>query len=78
MNSVRRVFLAMTGKWLSLGASYQMSPASKFDIGYAHLFISDAKIDDDQNTAIEGFNGRVRGDFEGSVDILSMQYTHNF
>lgn len=65
-------------KWLSLGASYQMSPASKFDIGYAHLFISDAKIDDDQNTAIEGFNGRVRGDFEGSVDILSMQYTHNF
>jgi long-chain fatty acid transport protein len=65
-------------KWLSLGASYVMSPASKFDIGYSHLFISDAKIDDDQTAAAEGRNGRVRGEFEGSVDILSMQYTHNF
>lgn len=62
-------------KWLSLGASYQMSPTSKFDIGYSHLFISDAKIDDNQ---IASGNGRVRGDFEGSVDILSLQYTHNF
>jgi long-chain fatty acid transport protein len=62
-------------KWLSLGGSYQMSPASKFDVGYSHLFISDASIDDNQ---ISTGNGRVRGDFEGSVDILSMQYTHNF
>lgn len=62
-------------KWLSLGASYQMSPASKFDVGYSHLFISDSSIDDNQ---IATGNGRVRGDFEGSVDLLSMQYTHNF
>lgn len=62
-------------KWLSLGASYVMSPASKFDIGYSHLFISDAKIDDNQ---ISTGNGRVRGEYEGSVDILSLQYTHNF
>lgn len=62
-------------KWVSLGASYVMSPTSKFDIGYAHLFISDASIDDNQITS---GNGRVRGEFEGSVDILSMQYTHNF
>ncbi len=65
-------------KWLSLGASYQMTPASKFDIGYSHLFLSDAKIDDDQTSAAEGFNGRLLGDFEGSVDILSLQLTHNF
>lgn len=64
-------------KWLSLGASYQITPVSKFDIGYSHLFISDAKIDDDQTSAAEGFNGRLLGDFEGSVDILSFQYTHN-
>ncbi len=62
-------------KWLSLGASYQMSPASQFDVGYSHLFISDSSIDDNQTTT---GNGRVRGDFEGSVDILSMQYSHNF
>jgi long-chain fatty acid transport protein len=65
-------------KWLSLGASYQIMPASKFDLGYAHLFITDAKIDDNQTTAVPVGNGRVRGDFEGSVDILSLQLTHNF
>lgn len=62
-------------KWLSLGAGWQITPASKLDIGYSHLFISDAKIDDNQ---IATGNGRLRGDFEGSVDILSLQYTHNF
>jgi long-chain fatty acid transport protein len=68
-------------KWLSLGASYQMSEVSKFDIGYSHLFLSDAKIDDNQLavSATAPFNsGRVKGEFEGSVDILSLQYTHNF
>ncbi len=65
-------------KWLSLGASYQMTPASKFDVGYAHLFISDASVNDDQRAAAKGRNGLLKGDFEGSVDILSMQYTHNF
>ena len=62
-------------KWLSIGAGWKMSPASTFDIGYSHLFISDAKINDDQ---IAKGNGRLKGDFEGSVDILSLQYTHNF
>lgn len=64
-------------KWVALGASYTASPTSKFDIGYTHLFISDAKINavDEQAPNV---NGRVRGDFEGSVDILSLQYTHNF
>ncbi len=64
-------------KWVALGASYTASPTSKFDIGYTHLFISDAKINavDEQAPTV---NGRVRGDFEGSVDILSFQYTHNF
>jgi long-chain fatty acid transport protein len=68
-------------KWLALGASWQSSPASRFDIGYAHLFISDADIHDNQ-TAISATSpfskGRVKGDYDGSVDILSLQYTHNF
>jgi len=67
-------------KWVSLGASYQVSPKSKFDVGYSHLFISDADIDDDQRI-VSGSpfgKGRVTGDFEGSVDLLSMQFTHNF
>jgi long-chain fatty acid transport protein len=65
-------------KWLSLGAGWQVTPASKLDVGYSHLFISDASVNDDQRSAAKGRNGLLRGDFEGSVDILSMQYTHNF
>ena len=62
-------------KWLSFGAGWQVSPASKLDVGYSHLFISNASINDNQTATRKG---RVRGDFEASVDILSMQYTHNF
>ena len=65
-------------KWLSLGAGWQVTPASKLDVGYSHLFISDAKINDDQRSPLKGRNGLLRGDFEASVDILSLQYTHNF
>ena len=67
-------------KWLSLGAGWQVTPASKLDIGYSHLFISSAKIDDNQTVPIVNppGNGRLTGSYDGSVDILSMQYTHNF
>lgn len=65
-------------KWLSFGAGWQATPATKFDVGYAHLFIGDTDIDDNQTTAVPLGKGRVRGDFDGSVDILSMQVTHNF
>lgn len=62
-------------KWLALGAGWKVSPVSTVDIGYAHLFVSDAKIDDNQ---LADGNGRLTGDFKGSADILSLQYTHHF
>lgn len=61
-------------KWLSLGASWQVNPKGKLDIGYAHLFISDASINRDEGLA----KGKLIGSYDGSVDILSAQYTHNF
>jgi long-chain fatty acid transport protein len=68
-------------KWLSLGAGWQITPASKLDVGYSHLFISDAKIHDDQRIPVAPSptgKGLVSGDYDASVDILSFQYTHNF
>ena len=62
-------------KWLSLGAGWKVTPSSNIDVGYSHLFISSAKIDDNQTA--KG-NGRLTGSYDASVDILSMQYTHNF
>ena len=65
-------------KWLSLGAGWQVTPTSKLDVGYAHLFISDASISDKQNTAALSRKGDLIGSYDGSVDILSLQYTLNF
>ncbi len=65
-------------KWISFGAGWQATPSTKLDLGYAHLFIGDTEIDDNQTAAVPLGKGRVRGDFDGSVDILSMQVTHNF
>lgn len=62
-------------KWVSLGAGWKVTPVSTLDIGYSHLFLSDAKIDDNQ---LASGNGRLTGDLEGSADILSLQYTHQF
>ena len=65
-------------KWLALGAGWQATPSTKLDVGYAHLFISNSKIDDNQNALPASRKGRIKGEFEGSVDILSVQVTHNF
>ena len=68
-------------KWLAFGAGWQATPATKLDIGYAHLFINDTKIDDNQAAPVAPSpvgKGRVKGEYEGSVDILSLQVTHNF
>lgn len=63
--------------WLSLGASWQYSPQTTFDVGYAHLFIKEASIYDDQRTPTPG-KGLIDGKYDGSADILSMQFTHQF
>jgi long-chain fatty acid transport protein len=70
-------------KWLSLGAGWQVTPSGKLDVGYSHLFIKDASIDDNQTatsptTPATPGNGHIKGKYDSNVNILSMQYTHNF
>ena len=64
-------------KWLSLGAGWKISPNSSIDVGYSHLFIKDASIDSSKNEPVAA-KGVLRGTYDGSVDILSLQLTHNF
>ncbi len=63
--------------WLSFGASWQYSPQTRFDAGYAHLFIKEATIYDDQRTSTPS-KGLIDGKYNGSADILSLQFTHQF
>lgn len=67
--------------WLSFGAKYALSPKSSLDFSYTHIFFADAKTNRAVTTgypAAETLRQTIRGDFSTSVDILSLQYNHNF
>lgn len=63
--------------WLSVGLGYRVSERFSYDIGYAHLFLDETVIDN-QNEESGGSGTVVRGVFDPSVDILSAQLNWNF
>lgn len=58
--------------WLALGVQYRLSDKSALDLGYAHLFVKEARI----NKTESGVT--LVGTYDASVDILSAQLSHNF
>jgi len=63
--------------WLAIGAQWKPTPAIAIDIGYAHLFVKDATINDNQGTGVLG-NGLLQGTYSNSVDIFSLQMAYSF
>lgn len=61
--------------WLALGGQYKLSAAGKIDFAYAHLFMKDAPIANDQTAAGAG---NLVGTYSNSVDVLCVQYAHEF
>jgi long-chain fatty acid transport protein len=61
--------------WLAFGGQYKASASGKLDFGYAHLFVKDATIANNQ--AATGA-GNLVGTYSSSVDILSVQYAYSF
>jgi len=59
--------------WVALGVQYKPSKTSILDVGYAHEFIKDAKI----NNTIAGA-GSLIGTFKNKADIFSVQYSQSF
>ncbi|GMQ91092.1 MAG: outer membrane protein transport protein [Gammaproteobacteria bacterium] len=55
-------------KWLTFGASYKGPGKVSFDMGFAHLFVSDTKIN---NTTSLGHT--LTGKYSADVNILSFQ-----
>lgn len=62
--------------WLSFGAKYGISNDSALDVGYAHLFIKDASIN--QNAGSTAGFGLIQGTYTGSVDIFGVQFSQRF
>jgi len=61
--------------WLSMGANYKFNANSSLDVGYTHIFIKDASLNDG---AVGTPSGNLVGDYDSDVNMLSVQYTHNF
>lgn len=58
--------------WLAFGFNYRFSADSSLDVGYAHLFVDESKIDNTEqgNTLI--------GEFDATVDIFGVQGNWRF
>jgi len=64
--------------WVSLGAGYQFTENINMDFAYAHLFVSDSKMQKTVANPEDTARGTVIGEFENSVDIASVQFTYKF
>jgi len=60
--------------WLSLGLTYLFNPNMSFDVGYSHLFIKDAPINNTLESSVPTLNATATGEYKASVDILSAQF----
>ncbi|HFC53782.1 MAG TPA: aromatic hydrocarbon degradation protein [Gammaproteobacteria bacterium] len=59
--------------WLTVGMNYSISPQLSLDVGYAHLFVKDSGIANDN-----GAGATLKGGFESQTDILSGQLNWRF
>jgi long-chain fatty acid transport protein len=64
--------------WIAIGGKYQMSKQAALDFGYAHIFFKDASINQQRGVGAPPFQGNVIGNYDASVNILSMQFSYNF
>lgn len=67
--------------WLSVGGQYKPNKESALDFGYAHLFVKDSNISNNNGAAgtpSTATVGNLVGNYKNSVDILSAQYTRSF
>ena len=60
-------------KWVSIGASYRASKNLIWDAGYAHLFASDAQINEKDS---HGY--LLKGSYDVSIDLVGVQMRWQF
>ena len=63
--------------WLSFGLTYLVNPQMSFDVGYSHLFVDDAKIENEYESGFPTLTHTLQGEYEADVDILSAQLNWN-
>ena len=63
-------------QWASVGAAYQVTPETRFNIGYSHLFAKQASVSDSRTSAAVPTS--YSGNFDSKVDILSLGLVMTF
>lgn len=58
--------------WLTVGATFEMSATSSIDVGYAHLFVDEVEVNNEEQ------GNTLRGEFDPAVDILSVAANWRF
>ena len=66
--------------WLALGAKWKITPKASLDVGYAHIFVKEARTARNVYGTVNEAPvvQTVRGKFETSVDYLSLQLNYSF
>lgn len=62
--------------WLSLGVQYKPTENTTVDVGYAHMFVKNFKINNDNGNA--NTYGSIKGSYKGKGDIFGLQLSHRF
>jgi long-chain fatty acid transport protein len=62
--------------WLTFGAQYKVSPSLILDAGFAYIWVSDASIDTNAGSTAQF--GLVKGRYDSSVTIFSVQAAYRF
>ncbi len=58
--------------WTTLGFNYALSSNASIDFGYAHLFVDDVSVNNEEQ------GNTLKGEFDASVDIVSVQGNWRF
>lgn len=65
--------------WLATGVGYDWSSCLHFDVGYAYLFVNDAKVDKTSFEHPEDLSrGGLKGHWDTHVHLVSLQVTWKF
>lgn len=64
--------------WLSAGYSWEVNKNLRWDIGYAHLFSPDAKIDEKNPFAPTNPYLNLKGSYSNHADLISTGFVYKF
>jgi long-chain fatty acid transport protein len=62
--------------WLALGGSYVFNRWLSADLGYAHIFVRNADIN--ESVATGAITHQLNGRYDSAVDIVSLQFNLKF